>query len=345
MGETVGGGQYNNNQYLHNTQYVQDIVKTIEHTVNLEYFIGKKILILGATGLIGSFLTDCLIYMAYTKNISLDLYVLSRSINRLKLRFGAETGRIHFVEGDVVTLETDVAFDIVIHAASAACPAVFREKPVETMLSNVLGTYRVLEAARKNPDCRVLYVSSGEVQEEIDHLLPRACYPVSKKAGETLCISYVQEYGTDAVIVRPCHTFGANFMTEDNRAASQFIARAAKGQDIILKSAGEQIRSFSYVADCVSGLLTAIACGQTGKVFGIASDEVYSIRQFAEICAGTVQRRVKFQEASEAELAETSPIRMQEIDNKELKLLGWSSCFSVREGIEHAIRIRKELLC
>lgn len=343
MEEAEKCGNFINNRYLNNAQYVQDIEKTIQHAINFEYFTGKKILILGAAGLIGSFLADCLIYAAGVGNVPMDIYVSSRRAENLEQRFGTEAGRLHFMEGDVTALETKEPFDIIVNAASAAHPAAFREKPVETMLANMLGTYRVLESAGKNPDCRVLYVSSGEVQEQIDHLSPRACYPVSKKAGETLCISYIQEYGTDIVIVRPCHTFGANFTPEDNRAASQFIASAAAGQDIVLKSAGGQMRSFSYVADCVSGILTAIACGQAGSVYGIASGEICSLRQFAGICAETAQRQVKFQEVSETERAEASPIQMQKIDNTELRRLGWQPCFTLSQGIEHAIRIRRDV--
>lgn len=330
-------------RYLDNGLYLADVMKTVEQTGSFEYFIGKNILILGATGLIGSYLTDCLLYANQVRKMNLHIYAVSRSRKRLRERFGEETEFLRFVEDDVTTLEFDMPIDVIVHAASHAYPRAFREKPVETMLANMLGTYRVLEIARRNPRCRVLYVSSGEVQEDVDHLTTRACYPVSKKAGETLCLSYMQEYQVNVRLARPCHTFGANVTGEDNRATAQFIASASDNQDIIMKSAGMQVRSFMYVADCVSGLLTILTSGQAGKMYSVASDEVCSIRQFAGWCAESVKRQVVFQEANEIEQVEASPIKEQIIDNTELKLLGWVPCFSIEQGIEHSVNIRKSM--
>lgn len=331
-------------RYWDNDLYLADVVKTVEQTKDFGYFIGKNILILGATGLIGSFLTDCLLYANQTKKMNLHIYAVSRKMERLRERFGEETGSLCFVEGDVTTLEFDKPVDVIVHAAGYAYPRAFREKPVETMLANMLGTYRVLETARRNPGCCVLYVSSGEVQEEVAHLTTRACYPVSKKAGETLCLSYMQEYQVDVRLARPCHTFGANVTGEDNRATAQFIASASDDSDIIMKSEGGQVRSYAYVVDCVSGLLTILARGQAGKMYGVSSGETCSIRQFAGWCAESVQRQVVFQEANEIEQVEASPIKEQIIDNTELKLLGWMPCYSIKQGIEHSVNIRKSII-
>lgn len=327
--------------FLKNETYRKDIVTTLENSKELKSLINKKILVLGATGLIGSFLTDCLIYANHVNAMNMQIFAVSRSRKHLEIRFGKETDGLHFVEGDVMSLKTGISPDVVIHAASYAYPRAFREKPVETMLANVVGTDNVLRAACRYPGCRVLYVSSGEVQEEVDHLSTRACYPISKKAGETLCLSYIQEYQVDAVVARPCHTFGANVTGEDNRATAQFIANASKDQDIVLNSPGVQQRSFAYVADCVSGLLTVLTCGTTGQVYGIATDEVWSIRQFAEKCARTVQRQVVCREADTMEQAEASPIKEQIIDNGKLKSLGWKPAFTIAQGIEHSVKIRK----
>lgn len=330
-------------RYLENELYLSDIRDTIGHTRNFDYFCGKKVLVLGATGLIGSFLVDCLTYAETERNLGLHVMAAGRSHERLKERFGEETDRLHFLESDVTQLDPDIPADVIIHAASPANPRMFREKPVETMLANMLGTYRALETARKNAGCRFLYISSGEVQEEINHLSTRACYPVSKKAGETLCLSYLQEYQVDVVLSRPCHTFGANSTGEDNRATAQFIGCASSGRDIVMNSAGEQVRSFAYVADCVSGLLTVLTSGEAGEVYGIATDETCSIRQFAEKCAETAGRKVIVRNPNEAERAEASPIKGQVVDNVKLKELGWKPAFSIEQGIRQSIIIQKDI--
>lgn len=330
--------------FLQNEAYRKDIALTIDKAIGVDSLKNKKVLILGATGLIGSFLTDCLLYANHANAMNMRIFAGSRNRKHLEARFGKETEGLHFVEGDVMSLKMGMEPDVVIHAASNAYPRAFRERPVETLLANVVGTDNVLKAACRHSGCRVLYVSSGEVQEEVDHLSARACYPVGKKAGETLCMSYIREYQVDAVIARPCHTFGANVTQEDNRATAQFIACAFKKQDIILKSSGNQVRSFAYVSDCVSGLLTVLCCGENGKVYGISSDETCSVRQFAEKCAQTVQRQVVCVEANETDKSEASPIKEQIIDNSDLKLLGWTPSFSIEEGIRHSIMIQKGLL-
>ena len=328
-------------RYTGSKLYAADLEETIDQTLDFEYFRNKKVLVLGATGLIGSFLVDCLLYANATRNMKIQITAVGRSLARLQECFGSETAELFFLEKDVSVLEDAIQADVIIHAASGAYPQAFRVFPVETMLANMLGTYRVMEAARRNPQCRVLYVSSGEVQEEVDHLSVRACYPVSKKAGETLCLSYIQEYSADVVIVRPCHTFGPNATVKDNRATAQFISCAAKGEDIVLNSAGTQVRSFMYVADCVSGLLTVISCGAAGKVYSVSSDKTCSIRQFAEKCADSVQRKVVNKEANEEEQAEASPIKGQILDNAGLKSLGWRPVYSIENGIAHSIRIQQ----
>lgn len=329
--------------YLENEIYRADIEAVIASISGFDYFHSNRILVLGATGLIGSFLVDCFLHANSTRDMNIDIYAVSRNHRHLESRFGGETDKLHFVESDVTVLEIKDRMDIIIHAASHAYPRAFRENPVETMLGNILGTYRVMEIARKNPGCRVLFVSSGEVQEYVGHLSVRACYPVSKKAGETLCLSYMQEYGTDVVMARPCHTYGANVTQNDNRATAQFIASSVRSEDIVLNSPGTQVRSFAYVADCAAALLTILVRGQRGHVYGVAADEQCSIRQFAKQCADIANTQVLVHDANALEKAEASPIKEQIIENAELKELGWKPLFTMAQGIEHSIIIQRQV--
>jgi nucleoside-diphosphate-sugar epimerase len=265
------------------------------------------------------------------------IYAVSRQIENLRARFGAENERLYFIESDVSLLESDVKFDVIINAASNAYPYVFKQYPVETLLGNITGTYRIMEIARNNPRSRVLYVSSGEVQEYVNHLTSRACYPMGKKASETLCVSYAKEYGTNVVIARPCHTFGANFTKSDNRATAQFIHSAALGEDIVLYSSGLQVRSFMYVADCASALLYIVANGMKGKIYGVATDETCSIKEFAQKCADVSNTKVIVRQPSGAEISQLSPIQNQIVNNDELKKLGWKPLYTVKEGIRRSI--------
>lgn len=331
-------------RYLDCEAYREDIETAISYTANFNVFKNRRVLILGASGLIGSFITDCFLYANAKWGAEITIYAVSRNIEQLKKRFGDGQGDcLHFVEADVTDINLDQSFDFMIHAASYGHPQAFREMPVEVFLSNVIGTDRVMRLAGKTEKCRVLYISSGEAQAEVDHLTSRACYPMGKKAAETLCISYNKEYGTDVVIARPGHTFGANVTGNDNRASAQFIALASAGKNIEMYSAGEQLRSFSYVADCVSGLLTVLTSGECGQVYGISSGESCTVRAFAEVCAELGGSRVELHLPSGTEMAETSPIKEQIVDNSGLKALEWQAAYSIREGIQKSLQIIKEM--
>lgn len=331
-------------RYLKSETYRKDIETAIKHTIGFDVFSGKSVLILGASGLIGSFITDCFIYANEYLGTEIKVHVVSRNIERLEERFGNDIkGYLNFIKADVTTMDIKFPFDYMIHGASYGHPTAFREMPVEVLLSNVIGTQRALEIAKLNAGCRVLYISSGEVQEYVDHLSVRACYPMGKRAAETLCISYNKEYGIDVMIARPSHTFGANVLKSDNRATAQFIAAAARGINIEMNSAGEQVRTFSYVADCASGLLTTLAGGESGTVYGISSGESCSIRDFADKCADVGKSRVEIHVPSDNEKAEMSPIRNQIVDNRSLRDLGWYPAFSIEDGIAESIKIISEM--
>ena len=331
-------------RYLNSETYRKNVKTAVEHIVGFDFFSNKSLLILGASGLIGSFITDCFLYANDKLSAGISIYAVSRDIKKLKSRFGDDQGNyLNFIETDVTTMDIKMPFDYIIHAASYGHPRAFREMPVEILLSNVVGTQKALEIAKLNATCRVLYVSSGEAQEEVDHISARACYPMGKRAAETLCISYKKEYDVDVVIARPCHTFGANITENDNRAASQFIMSAAKGINIEMYSMGDQVRTFSYVADCVSGLLTALAVGESGTVYGISTGESCSVKEFADKCAAAGKCRVEIHMPSNTESAEASPIKNQIVKNDAIRGLGWEPAFSIDEGIAQSVRIIKEI--
>ena len=106
-------------------------------------------------------------------------------------------------------------------------------------------------------------------------------------------MSYAAEYGADVVIARPCHTYGPHFTEQDNRVYAQFIRNVLRGEDIVMKSTGEQFRSWCYVVDCVSALLHILLKGESGEAYNIAdADSNISIRELAETIAAIGGRKV-----------------------------------------------------
>lgn len=242
--------------------YQQDIFKIFEQDLPWEKLSGTNILVTGATGLIGGCLVETLMMNPHH---DYHVYASGRNEERAKLRFRdfVDDQSFHFIKYDVLKpLESDIKFDYIIHAASNASPNFFVQKPVEVIQSNVFGVSNLMDYGLVHDMKRMLFVSTGEIYGEgdgrvftedysgyVDCVKPRSCYPSSKRTAETLCVSYAAEYGADVVIARPCHVYGPHFAEQDNRVYAQFIRNILCGEDIVMKSTGEQFRSWCYVVD------------------------------------------------------------------------------------------------
>ena len=347
--------------YLYNSKiYSDDLQKAISNTLGVEQLKGASVMITGAGGLIGSFIVDMLSEYNKTENADIDIYALGRNAKRLEDRFSdIVTDKLYFVTHDVNEKpDFDFQVDYIIHAASNAYPAVFNSDPVGTILSNVVGTNYLLEYAKNHGTNRFLFVSSGEVYGQCDPSLTafkedlsgyvdptqaRSCYPASKRAAENLCVSYTKQYGLDTVIVRPCHTYGPSATKSDNRANAQFVNNAVAGEDIVMKSAGLQMRSYCYVADCAAALLSVLLCGESCEAYNIANkDARVTIADFAREVAKAAGQKVVFEEPDELAKAQQTNISYAVLDSDKLYSLGWNGIYTVESGVKNTVDIMKE---
>lgn len=324
--------------------YRQDLDKVVQQ---LNVPQEGNILITGATGLIGSCLVDLLMRHSFC-----HIYAMGRNSQRAEQRFADywQQPRFHFIRHDICqSLECTENFHYIIHAASNASPNFFQQSPVEVMKSNLDGLCHLVEYGLRHQMKRMVYISSGEVYGEgdgsvfteessgyIDILSPRACYPSSKRAAETLCAAYIQEYGADIVIARPCHTYGPYFTESDNRVYAQFIRNILNDEDIVMKSQGEQFRSWLYVVDCAVAMLLLLTKGNSGEAYNVANEESnITIRQLAEEIAKIGNKKVVF---DLAENGNTTPITKAVFSTEKLNQLGWEPLFSIEEGLAHTIQ-------
>lgn len=337
--------------------YTEDLKTTLTHAVNIEKLYGEKVLITGATGTIGSFAADTLIHLNQKEKANIRVLLAGRSVEKLQNQFGSNDN-VKCLSYDLnAPIEFDEDVDYVIHAAGNAHPAAFNGDPVGTIVGNIDSTYRLLEYARNHNGKRLLYVSSGEVYGQgdisidafdetysgyLDVLSPRSCYPLSKRMVENLCASYWKQYGIETVIARPCHTYGPFMTSSDNRAHTQFFHNALSGEDIVMKSAGTQMRSYNYVADCVAGLLTVLVNGKAGEAYNLANPKArVTIAELAEKIATAEDCKVVFENPTEADVANRSPIPKQVLATEKLESLGWQPAFGSDVGIRHTLDILK----
>ena len=348
-----------------NSPYKHDIDSLFENGLDLSRLCGKTILVVGATGLIGSCIIDVLM-----RNPTRCYQVIAagRNRERAKVKFAAywEDARFFFVELDVTqtvreNLNAQIFDDVydamsrvdyIINAASNASPNFFKQKPVEVMLANIEGVKHLMEYGLGHDMQRMVYISSGEIYGEgdgtaftekssgyVDCASVRACYPSSKRAAETLCMAYGEEYGADVVIARLSHTYGPDFTESDNRVYAQFIRNVLRGEDIVLKSKGDAYRSWLYVVDAAHAILRLMLDGEKGNAYNVAhAKSNISIRELAELIAEKAHHKVVFDIPADGLQGNTTPITKATFNTDKLEALGWKPLFDVEMGFEHTIK-------
>ncbi|MCM1109236.1 MAG: NAD-dependent epimerase/dehydratase family protein [Clostridium sp.] len=316
----------------------------------------KNILVTGACGLIGGAIVDVLLHECKDCNV----YALVRNKQKADERFKTHinNSRFHIVIGDVnIPLVGDRPYHYIINAASNANPNAFATDPVGTFWTNVNGTKNLLDYGVMHGLERFLYVSSGEVYGEggklwtesdsgyVDTMSMRSCYPTSKRAAETLCTAFAKQYGKDVVIARPCHIYGPRFSENDNRAYAQFIRNAVSGHDIIMKSTGEQYRSWLYVEDCAHAILAILQKGENGEAYNVADENsCITIRELAENIAEVAGVKVLVDIPCELEKSGYTPIQKAVFDTAKVRSLGWKPEFKLKEAVAKTIeQIKSEL--
>ena len=331
--------------------------KTINRLASEVTISGGRILITGATGLIGSCLLDVLLAAKSSYGKSFDIYALGRNKSKLIKRFGVKND-LNFVVQNVTEAINVKDLDYIIHTASNADPKSYALYPAETILTNILGAKSVLDYC-KGKKTRVLFTSTFEVygkleQDEysenkygsIDLNMIRSCYSESKRTAEMLFKSYLDEYGVDCVIARLSSIYGPTMKDDDSKAHAQFIKNGIAGQNIVLKSSGNQKRTYCYVIDAVSGLLTVLFNGRSGEVYNVANENsIATIAEVAQTVADYAGTKVIFDLPDDVESKGFSKPQNCILKTDKIKRLGWVGKYDLKTGICETMDILKEAAC
>lgn len=338
-----------------NDNYTLGLAEACGNVPGLEALKGKRVLVTGATGLIGSCLVDALMLLNAERGMDVEIHAAGRSASGMRERFGVAMGnpRFHYVPYDAAKpLSLDFQAYYVVHAATSAHPLAYATDPVGTMQASVVGTMSLLEALKGWGRGRFLLLSTGEIYGEnpalpegfsetdtgvIDTMRPRSCYPEGKRAAETLCACYAAQYGADAVVARLCHVYGPTFTASNSRADAQFLRNALEGRDIVMKSAGSQVRSWCYVTDAVAALLTLLVKGDAGQAYNVANrHSVASIREYAQTLADIAGVKLAFELPPEVEKAGYTRVSRAVLNPAKLEALGWQARLGLRQGLEES---------
>ena len=149
---------------IYSESYWSDIKKVICNIPNVERLYLKKILITGATGMLGSSVAEILFYLNREFDANIDIYLAGRSEEKMNQRFYLFRKEYTFIKYDATEIPSiNIIPDYIIHGASNANPAIYTKQPVETMLGNFIGLNALLHIAVETKCKRVLYISSSEV--------------------------------------------------------------------------------------------------------------------------------------------------------------------------------------
>lgn len=345
---------------IQNDLYLDDIKYIAELGLPWDKLHGKTILITGASGLIGSFLVDVLMYRNGHCDQNCKIYAVGRNVGKAKDIFSDywEDKLFEFIAHDIsekLNLNKKGTIDYVLHMASNTHPVAYSTDPIGTITANIIGTKHLLDLAVARHAVRFIFVSSNEIYGEnrgdteffdeqycgyIDCNTMRAGYPESKRCGEALCQAYRKQKGLDIVIPRLTRSYGPTMLMSDTKAISQFIRKGIAGEDIALKSAGTQYYSYTYVADAVCGLLTVLLKGESGEAYNIADEKSdIMLKDLASIIAEISGRKVVFEVPNEVEEAGYSTATKARLDGNKLKGLGWKSKYNIKSGLERTLNI------
>lgn len=334
---------------------LEDDLKTIiAEDLSWEKLKNKTVMITGASGMVGSYMLYVLLMLNDEKHYGIKVDAVMRNVNKLPEEIRNRED-VNVVVADVTKDIPDVGdIDYIIHAASPASPLIMQNQPVETIAANTIGTFKTLELAKEKNAEGYLFISSREIYGQpdegqeffyentygfVDQLNPRSCYSEGKKAAETMCVCFHEEYGLNTKIARLAHTYGPGMSIYDGRVQADFLKNVYHNEDIVLKSEGTAVRTYTYIADAIAGMYR-ILLDSEDIVYNIGNEAgKVSIRDLAEILVSIYpERGLKLVfDIPEGGTKGTAPYTLGILSSEKLIKLGWNPKYSVKDGFKRTL--------
>ncbi len=324
---------------------INEDLEKIKDAVNGNAFAGKRVLVTGGAGFIGSWVCDVLIGFDALVT-ALDDLSTGRKKNIAHL---TKNSSFKFLKSDVCAFNTKEKFDFIFHMAGHASPDEYQAHPIETLQTSALGSFRIAELARKN-DASLLFASTSEVYGDteviptpesywgkVNPIGPRSCYDEGKRFAEALLMAYNKQFGLDVKIARIFNSYGPR-LREDGlygRAMSRFILQGLNNKPITVYGDGKQTRSFCYITDTVIGLMLMMMSSKArGEVVNLGNTQEVTILELAK----KIKESTKCKSPLEFQpLPKDDPKRRSPNISKIEKLVCWTPNVNLEEGIKRTI--------
>lgn len=313
-----------------------------------------NILVAGGAGFLGSHLVDRLLELGHSVCVVDNL----TTGNLRNLENAQRTGRYRFLNHDIVVPFSDVSnltekcFDVVFNFACPASPKAYQSDPLQTMLTNVIGTKNLLDVAVAN-EAVFIQASTSEIYgDPIEHpqtetywgnvnsFGPRSCYDEGKRAAETLCYDYNQKHKLPIKVARIFNTYGPRMDANDGRVVSNFIVQQLRRGIVTIYGDGFQTRSFCYVDDLVEGFVALMESDPSFKgPVNLGNPTEWTIN---ELC-NQISEFIPDPHWVFCELPQDDPQRRCPDISLAKKQLRWEPKISLQQGLKRTIQYFREL--
>ncbi len=303
----------------------------------------KKILVTGGAGFLGSHLCDKLVAQGHHV-LCVDNYFT-----------GAKKNIEHLLDfKNFEVMRQDICFPLYVEVDeiyNLACPASpfhYQWDPIQTMKTNVLGSYNLLGLAKRT-GAKILQASTSEVYGDpkvhpqpesywgnVNPIGIRSCYDEGKRAAETMFMDYYRVHDVRAKIVRIFNTYGPRLAQGDGRVISNFIIQALQGKAITVYGSGLQTRSFCYVDDLVDGMMSMM--NSTDDEFigpvNLGNPGEFTILELAEkVIELTGTKSIILRQA----LPQDDPQQRKPDISLAKKMFNWEPSISLEDGLKKTI--------
>ncbi len=301
-------------------------------------FQGKKVLVTGGAGFIGSNLVNTLVREGARVTVLDDLFTgRKENIDRLK--------DIQFIEGSVTRFEliadlvkeAEIIFNLAVRNIIVSTTS-----PRLDFQVNTGGTFNVLLAAKTYGIERVVYASSASVYgnprylpiNEDDRLSTINPYAASKLSGENYCSAFYETYGLPVVVLRYSNVYGINQSPKNPYCGvvSKFFSSFANGLPPQIHGDGEQTRDFTFVQDVVEAtLLAALSPKAEGEVFNVGSGKETSVNELIQHIGSVVKDPL---EPVYIDRRDIDNIRRRVLNIEKIRrVLRWAPTIALHDGL------------
>ncbi len=316
-------------------------------------FNNKTILITGCNGLIGGYLLNFFYKLSNIYNINIICTSFSSSLSE-SIFDKSLIKRVNYFSWDASTpIDKDMVkindVDYVYYCSGYAQPAKFIKEPIKTSLINTLGLYSILSGMKN--DATFTYMSSSEIYGDpnIENIPTkesyngnysissnRACYIISKRLGEALCLS--ESNRLKIKICRISLTYGPGTTYYDERVIQQFIRKANEQKEINLLDNGLAVRTFCYISDSVEMILNISLKGKE-LVYNVASNiDSITILELAQLIAKLLDAKVSVKEIKDELISKNSPIVVRMDIDRYVREFGKNSFIDNKAGLNNIMK-------